>query len=483
MKIRKRFLLVFIAVFAVSGCGAEAGEDVNQESIEIIASVHGSYASADYQKFAVSLQGEDVGYMTMQTEVIGDSLFITQTMEWHLLLMGTTRTVSMDVEARTGTNMDLGYLNMSMSDGTSLIGAVAVRTGNSVELTMSTSGRDIVSINEFEGDFLPAFVDLASATMEWAEGDVRTFPTFDPSTGMIFEAVVTCEAMENVSLMGDMVQAARLVIVQQGMRNTVWVYEGQIVREEEAGMGMILTRVAPDTNDNIVPSSDLYEVYAVTSNTVGNPRDTGERSWLLIGDIDWNEFELEYPGIQNATDGPVITVTSTVPQNPVVFPMEEVSGELSSFLEADAMIQCYDTVMVSVADSLTEGASDAWEAVAAISRFVDRQVENVPTVSLPSAVDVLDNLRGDCNEHTILTVALCRAVGIPAVTCAGIVYVDNGIFGYHAWPAVWVGEWVAIDPTFGQQIADCTHIVLAQGSLDAQYVVNGVLGRLSVEEQ
>jgi hypothetical protein len=79
-------------------------------------------------------------------------------------------------------------------------------------------------------------------------------------------------------------------------------------------------------------------------------------------------------------------------------------------------------------------------------------------------------------------VALCRAAGIPAVTCAGVVYVDNGIFGYHAWPAVWVGEWVAIDPTFSQQIADATHIILAQGSLDAQYVVNAVLGRLSIEE-
>jgi len=147
------------------------------------------------------------------------------------------------------------------------------------------------------------------------------------------------------------------------------------------------------------------------------------------------------------------------------------------------MIQCEDSVMIAVADSLTNGSSDAWEAAQRISRFVDVAVVNEPTVSLPSAVDVLDNLRGDCNEHTILTVALCRAVGIPAVTCAGIVYVNNGIFGYHAWPAVWVGEWVAMDPTFSQYVADGTHIILASGSLDAQYVVNGVLGRLSVEEQ
>ncbi len=484
MKIVKLLFPALMVALVFLACGSESGNDADDQNqvIESITSVHDTYATADFQKFAVSLQGEDVGYMTMRTETVGDSLFITQSMEWHLLLMGTTRTVSMDVTARTGTNMDLGQLSMTMSDGTSIIDAYAVRTGNSVELTMSTSGRDIVSTNEFQGDYLPAFVDLASATMEWSPGDERIFPAFDPSSGMIFEAVVTCETIEEVSLMGDMVPAARLIIAQQGMRNTVWVYEGQIVREEETGMGMILTRVALDTNDAIVPTSDLYEVYAVSSNTVRDPRRTGERSWLLIGDIDWSDFELDYPGVQRLTDNSIVTVTAIVPQNPVSFPMAETDDEFVSFLEADAMIQCTDPVIVAVADSLTEGAVDAWDAVTRISRFVDRQVENVPTVSLPSAVDVLDNLRGDCNEHTILTVALCRAVGIPAVTCAGIVYVDNGRFGYHAWPAVWVGEWVAIDPTFGQQIADCTHIVLAQGSLDAQYVVNGVLGRLSIEE-
>lgn len=468
----KGLFFAMITAFAVTGCGAGAAEET----------IHESFATADFQKFAVSLQGEDVGYMTMETEAVGDSLFITQSMEWHLLLMGTTRTVTMEVSARTGTNMDLGYLTMRMSDGTSVIETSARRTGNTVETTVMTSGREIVHTSEFEGDYLPSFVDLAAATMDWAVGEEKIFPTFDPSTGMIFEATVACEAVEDISLMGDMVPASRLLIAQQGMRNIVWVYQGQIVREEEAGMGMVLTRVDPDTEDNIVPSSDLYEVYAVTSNTVRDPRRTGDRAWLLVGDVDWSEFELDYPGIQTLSDGPVISVTATIPQNPVVFPMQETSGELASYLEADAMIQCTDPVIIAVADSLTEGAADAWDAVTRISRFVDRAVENVPTVSLPSAVDVLDNLRGDCNEHTILTVALCRAVGIPAVTCAGIVYVDNGIFGYHAWPAVWVGEWVAIDPTFGQQIADCTHIVLAQGSLDAQYVVNGVLGRLSIEE-
>ncbi len=93
----------------------------------------------------------------------------------------------------------------------------------------------------------------------------------------------------------------------------------------------------------------------------------------------------------------------------------------------------------------------------------------------------MENLRGDCNEHTILTVALARAAGLPARICAGIVYL-NGSFGYHAWPMIWAGEWVAMDPTFSQYIADGTHIILATGDLESQYVVNSAIGRLSIIE-
>ncbi len=473
------FLLSLLIIVIFSGCDVNASVNSAENEATV------SYATANFQKFAVSLQGEDVGYMVMQTEEIGDSLFIAQSMDWELILMGTPKTITMTVNARTSLDMNLGYLEMEMSDGTSVIKSTAVRTGNTIETTVSTSGREIVSSNEFEGEFLPAFADLAAASMEWETGDEVSFPTFDPSTGMIFNATVLCEAIEEVSLMGDMVPAAKLLITQQGMRNSVWVYEGQIVREEETGMGMVLTRVAPDTESDINPSSDLYEVYAVTSDEVSNPRRTGDRSWLLVGDIDWTDFELNFEGLQTLSDGPVITVNALPPASTIPFPIETetIPGELAEYLVADAMIQCEDSVMIAVADSLTNGAVDAWEAVQRISHFVDVAVVNEPTVSLPSAVDVLDNLRGDCNEHTILTVALCRSVGIPAVTCAGIVYVNNGIFGYHAWPAVWVGEWVAMDPTFGQYVADGTHIILASGSLDAQYVVNGVLGRLSIEEQ
>jgi transglutaminase-like putative cysteine protease len=44
---------------------------------------------------------------------------------------------------------------------------------------------------------------------------------------------------------------------------------------------------------------------------------------------------------------------------------------------------------------------------------------------------------------------MARAVGLPARAVSGVAVLPAGIFG-HAWSEVWTGEWLAVDPTFGQ---------------------------------
>lgn len=82
-----------------------------------------------------------------------------------------------------------------------------------------------------------------------------------------------------------------------------------------------------------------------------------------------------------------------------------------------------------------------------------------------NASTVLRNQAGDCTEHTLLGVALCRALGIPARELSGVVYVDDNqrVFGHHAWVEVYLeGGWMAVDPTLGQFPADAAHILLGR---------------------
>jgi len=121
-----------------------------------------------------------------------------------------------------------------------------------------------------------------------------------------------------------------------------------------------------------------------------------------------------------------------------------------------------------------------------LARHVNAILEKKPTVSLPSAREVLRTRVGDCNEHTTLYVALARALGIPARIVVGLVSI-RGAFYYHAWPEVYLAEsrsrglWLPVDPTLNQFPADATHVRLARGGLDKQATILPLIGRLRIE--
>ncbi len=59
-------------------------------------------------------------------------------------------------------------------------------------------------------------------------------------------------------------------------------------------------------------------------------------------------------------------------------------------------------------------------------------------------------------------------------------YLGNRFF-YHAWPEVYVGRWVAVDPTLNQFPADATHIRFVTGELDKQMEIMKIINRLKIE--
>ena len=107
-------------------------------------------------------------------------------------------------------------------------------------------------------------------------------------------------------------------------------------------------------------------------------------------------------------------------------------------------------------------------------------LEKEVTFSVPNALQVLSTRRGDCNEHAQLYVAFARAIGLPARIATGLAYV-RGKFYYHAWPEVWLGDWVAVDPTFGQFPADAAHLRFQVGGLAQQAELLRLVGNLKID--
>ena len=158
--------------------------------------------------------------------------------------------------------------------------------------------------------------------------------------------------------------------------------------------------------------------------------------------------------------------------------------DLREELQAEPLIQSDDPRIVRAAERMT-GRRTVWSldpkgASRQLNASVNQLLAKEVTFSIPSAVQVLEAKRGDCNEHTVLFVALARALGLPARTAVGLVYLDGSFF-YHAWPEVWLGEWVAVDPTFGQAPADASHIRFVVGGLAQQVEIVRLIGRLNIE--
>src|SRR3989442_560447 len=153
---------------------------------------------------------------------------------------------------------------------------------------------------------------------------------------------------------------------------------------------------------------------------------------------------------------------------------------LRAYLEPAPLIQSDHPRIRAHARAIVGREGDPARAAELLLRWVTDHVDKTVAVRLPSAVQVLARRRGDCNEHTVLYVALARAAGLPARPVAGLLLVD-GRFYYHAWAEIYLGDWVAVDPTFGQLPADAAHVRLVRGGLASHVELARPIGRLKLE--
>lgn len=140
------------------------------------------------------------------------------------------------------------------------------------------------------------------------------------------------------------------------------------------------------------------------------------------------------------------------------------SSATGAALAPSMAVPSSDPRIREVAAAATAGAASATEQAQAIVSWLQRNVRQEPADSF-SALDVLETRRAECQGHALLYAAMARALGIPTRVVNGLVYsAELGGFAYHAWAeSVLDGQWVAIDPTFGQLRADATHLKLLYG--------------------
>lgn len=461
--------------------------------------------------YTLTMGERTVGQATSRLDTIPDGFELEDVMNLELPALGQTGVAI----ARTRVKLSPALV---MEEFTFTLDSEVGRFEASGELTPDTTLRvRIVSAgNEQNLSFRlaqpPIMSNVVPIRVAMGEGldvgETVRLPVFDPTS--LSTRTVEVDILEHdtlfvtdsaalnhearwVSAHQDTVPAWRIAEVFGGVRVESWVDEDGRILRAESGMGFSMEKTEYELarqaqEDSRLASTspvdeDVILSTAVQSNVDFDDVAIHDEIRFRLSGVDLEGYQLD--GGRQTLRGDTLIIRrenwdALDPGYDLPYPYMD----LRSALEPEPLIQSDDERIVRRAREIT-GRRTQWsqrpkDVARQLTTAVYTMLEKDITFSVPNAVQVLETLQGDCNEHTVLYVAMARALGLPARTAVGLVYV-NGAFFYHAWPEVWLDEWVAVDPTFGQYPADASHIRFVTGGLAQQVEIVRLIGNLDIE--
>lgn len=199
---------------------------------------------------------------------------------------------------------------------------------------------------------------------------------------------------------------------------------------------------------------------------------------VRVGGGDLDALDLEGGG--QRLDGDILTVQRETSQLAAHYDLPHSDSTPAGAYASDFLVTADDHRIQTQAHRVAGEGRDPAQAAAALTHWVARTIRLEPSSAAPQAAAVLARGRGDCNEHTVLFVAMARALGLPARPVAGLLRV-SGRYYYHAWAEVYLSDWVAVDPTLDQFPADVAHLRLVIDGLARPTELAPRVGRLTLD--
>jgi transglutaminase-like putative cysteine protease len=442
----------------------------------------------------VYYRGEKIGFTVSQTVPRDDGFELQEDGRLQMSLLGASSAAALHTAARVDSNFTLRSFDFSLDPGT---GATVVRgrvdpidgPGGPARLSIAITSAGSIRTETRELPEAPVLSQNFARLLAGGRlvaGSRQQWTIFDPATLRHAPVMVAVGNREIVRNAGERpLPAFRVDMEYAGLRTTSWITDtGDVVREESP-LGLITVREPADRAQSLtVPEpvqTDLLQAAAVVPamrRRIDEPRDVRLLRLELNG-ADLTNADLQGGG--QTVRGSTIELVD--PQSLEPGPLEE---DVDEYLKPEPLIEGDAPEIHAEAEKAVAGAVDTRARAEKLTRYVNGLLDKKPTISLPSARDVLRTKVGDCNEHTALYVAMARSIGIPARIAVGLTYVRGvtGAFYYHAWPEVYIDEgddrglWLPVDPTLNEFPADATHLRLARGGLDKQAAILPLIGRL-----
>jgi len=447
------------------------------------ASVKDSIAVGE-EWMGIYFKEEKVGYAVTITQRVGDRYEIFEHALMHLTMLGAKQRIESRLKTFVNIDFQLESFDFTLSSGPVKFSLQGEVTGKTMNLTMVSGKNETESVLELsEAPYLSNSIKPYVIKHGLEVGKTYSLPFFDPSTMSSSKINVNVVGKEEIVHLGNPVMAYRLKESFKGIETLVWVSEAGETLKEESPLGLSLIRETQEVAlsgkwmQGTKPDLVLMTAIPVTT-PISNPRETKQLRIKLGGDIPVEEFDLD--GGRQRLEGTIVKIQKEDPSSWETFVLPSGNEQLKKYIQPTPLIQSGDDKIIRLAARIAKGSRDAETSSRKLLDWVYTELEKKPIMSIPSALEVLEIKAGDCNEHTALFTALSRSLGIPTRICVGVVYMRKSFY-YHAWPEIFLGEWVAVDPTFNQFPADATHVRFVVGELSDQIKILKIVSQIKLE--
>ncbi len=450
----KRLMIIF---FALILCKSESK---NAPTIE-------SFRNTWYK---ISIKGMKVGYSVKGIKKVDSGVVLYEKSMMDLNLLGKPETLFTENSATLDREFNLLNFVFNLNAGdyhTEITGEVKkgilyarVKTGGIERESRMKYRKKLTTLNA---------IPFLITTM--GKGSKREMEIFDPMLFSVLPVRIEIRNVKQDTIKADVfIQNLHYEIISLKDGTLLSQFEPPFVKTEISSEEEALKYVPPEKK------IDILTMFAIPCDgRIDNPRELRHLK-IEIENMGNEPLKMEDDFQKIISRKPfILEISSPMPERGV----KVIDGE--DYLKSTQYIQSDAPEIKSAVKEICGGITDPVEKVIKIKEWVFKNLRKNPTASIPSAVDILREREGDCNEHSILFAALSRAAGIPSKVVVGVVYLNGGFY-YHAWNAVMLGgKWYPVDPTFNQFPADATHIKMEEGELKNQAKVLSIVGNIRIK--
>jgi hypothetical protein len=438
-------------------------------------------------------QGRKVGFTRVQTRWTPEAIEVGSTVFFQVRSESADQSTIIKQETRLSSDFKLLGFSLLQEIAGHRQQIEGRMDGNRLNYRLRSRGFDKEKSMDLPPDALPSSTFLLNLIVNGLEvGQKVTVPLFLESFQMIVDLEYEVLRLESLEYDGKTIKVFAIKQRFGGIETTIWVAEDGSVIKETTNQGFESLKESAELAQKLDEPLTVSSLITMSLVKPNQPIDRPGR----VREIIFHLKPLRTPNLVPQDHRQKILTTESLPngfyRTTLVVKTEpemvtafsnwpKESSQDLKYLEESAEVQFRHPMIGALARELVGDTQNDWQVAQEINRWVYNNLEK-ELVDAVTALDALHAKRGECQSHTYLFTALARAAGIPTRIVNGLVYSkEYAGFLYHAWPEVFVGEWRALDPTFGQDVVDATHIKLTEGTKEGTFGLMEFFGKIEVD--